>query len=101
MVNQRTASGEPFVPAEALTVEQAVSAYTAGSAYAAHEEGRKGRLRAGMLADFVVLGSDIFTIDRDGIGETRVEATVVGGEIAYDRIGIRNGGRSSSSSAGL
>lgn len=101
MVNQRTASGEPFVPAEALTVEQAVSAYTAGSAYAAHEEGRKGRLRAGMLADFVVLGSDIFTIDRDGIGETRVEATVVGGEIAYDRIGIRNGGRSSSSSAAL
>jgi predicted amidohydrolase YtcJ len=90
MVNQRTASGEPFVPAEALTVEQAVAAYTSGSAYAAHEEGRKGRLSAGMLADFVVLGEDLFRIDRDGIAETRVEATMVGGQILHDLIGLTN-----------
>lgn len=83
MVNQRTASGEPFVPAEALTVAEAVFAYTAGSAYAAHEEGRKGRFMPGMLADAVVLGADIFAIDRDGIGETEVLATIVGGEVAY------------------
>lgn len=88
MVNQRTAAGEPFVPAEALTVEQAVHAYTRGSAYASFEERTKGALAPGMLADFVVLGSDIFSIDRDGIGETSVDATVVGGEVAFDAVGF-------------
>ena len=88
MVNQRTASGEPFVPAEAVTVEQAVHAFTRGSAYAAFEEQYKGALAPGMLADLVVLGADIFSIDRDGIGDTPVDATVVGGQILHDRVGL-------------
>lgn len=88
MVNQRTASGEPFVPEEALTVHEAVHAYTRGSAYAAHEESYKGALAPGMVADFVALGADIFTIDRDGIGEISVDATVVGGVIAHDAAGV-------------
>jgi len=88
MVNQRTASGEPFVPDEAVTVAQAVHAFTVGSAYAAFEEHYKGRLAAGMLADFVVLGADIFSIDRDGIGETPVCATVIGGQLMHDTVGI-------------
>ncbi|NBU95482.1 MAG: amidohydrolase [Actinobacteria bacterium] len=88
MVNQRTASGEPFVPHEALTVHEAVHAYTRGSAYAAHEEQYKGALAPGMVADFVALGADIFSIDRDGIGETPVDATVVGGVIAHDAVGL-------------
>lgn len=90
MVNQRTSSGEPFVPGEALTVQQAVHAFTRGSAYAAFEEHYKGALAPGMLADFVVLGDDIFTIDRDGIGETSVDATVVGGALLHDRIGLHS-----------
>jgi predicted amidohydrolase YtcJ len=88
MVNQRTASGEPFVPAEALEVGEAVRAYTAGSAFAAFEERVKGTLTPGLLADFVVLGADLGTIDRDGIGETPVLATIVGGEIAHDTVGL-------------
>jgi predicted amidohydrolase YtcJ len=88
MVNQRTASGEPFVPHEALTVHEAVHAYTRGSAYAAHEEQYKGALAPGMVADFVALGADIFSIDRDGIGETPVDATVVGGVVAHDTVGL-------------
>jgi predicted amidohydrolase YtcJ len=43
-----------------------------------------------MLADFVVLGADLFSIDRDGIGETRVEATVVGGLVLHDLVGLAN-----------
>ena len=90
MVNQRTASGEPFVPEEAISVEEAVHAYTRGSAYAAFEERIKGALAPGMLADFVVLGRDMFAEDRDGIGETPVEATIVGGVVAHDLVGIGN-----------
>ncbi len=88
MVNQRTASGEPFVPAEAISVEAALAAYTAGSAYAAHEEGRKGTLAPGMLADLVVLGDDLLAIDRDGIGQVPVLATVVDGAVAHDLMGL-------------
>ncbi len=84
MVNQRTDSGEPFVPAEALSVEQAVWAYTRGSAYAAFDEDRKGALSPGMLGDLVVLDRNIFSIDRDGINETRVLATMTGGNVVYD-----------------
>ena len=90
MVNQKTATGEDFVPGEAITAEQAFSAYTRGSAFAAFEERVKGSLTPGMLADFVVLGANPFTIDRDGIGETPVDATIVGGEIAFDAVGIGN-----------
>lgn len=90
MVNQKTASGDDFVPAEAITAPEAFRAYTRGSAYAAFEEKVKGALIPGMLADFVVLGADPFTIDRDGIGETPVEATIVGGEFGFDAVGIGN-----------
>lgn len=88
MVNQRTASGEPFVPAEAIPVGAALAAYTRGSAYAAFEEGRKGALAPGMLADFVVLGDDLLAVERDGIGQVPVLATVVGGSVAHDRMGL-------------
>jgi len=88
MVNQRTASGEPFVPGEAIPIEAALHAYTAGSAYAAHEDGRKGTLAPGMLADLVVLGEDLLAIDRDGIGQVPVLATVVGGTVAHDLMGL-------------
>ena len=88
MVNQKTAGGEPFAPQEALSVGQALTAYTAGSAYASYEEHVKGRLAPGMLADFVVLGADVTTVDRDGIGETPVAATVVGGDVRHDTIGL-------------
>lgn len=45
-------------------------------------------LTPGQLADFVVLDQDLLSVDRDGIGEVSVDATVVGGEIAFDRIGM-------------
>ena len=83
MVNRRTASGAQFVPEERLTVEQAVHAYTVGSAYASHQEHEKGRLVPGMLADFAVLSADIFTVDPATIKDLSVTATVVGGEVVH------------------
>jgi predicted amidohydrolase YtcJ len=84
MVNQRTASGRPFNPQEALTPEQALRAYTLGSAYAAFREDVLGSLTPGKLADFVVLSADPTAVAREAIGEIEVLATVVGGAIAHD-----------------
>ncbi|GAA1666921.1 amidohydrolase [Nonomuraea maheshkhaliensis] len=84
LVNQTTAAGVPFNPDEALTVEQALRAYTTGSAYAVREEGRKGTLARGMLADFAVLSDDLLATDPGRIGDIVVIATVVGGRLVHD-----------------
>jgi predicted amidohydrolase YtcJ len=88
LVNQRTASGRPFNPQEALTAEQALHAYTVGSAYAAFDEQRKGSIEPAKLADLVVLDRDLTTVDPEAIAETRVLATMVGGTFAYDAAGL-------------
>jgi predicted amidohydrolase YtcJ len=85
MVNQQTSSGDRFNPDEATTAEEALRAYTMGSAYAAFDEGDKGSIEVGKLADLVVLDNDITSIDPAGIAETSVEATIVGGMLAYER----------------
>ncbi len=68
-----------------LTVEQAVKAYTWGSAYAEFQENVKGSLEVGKLADMVVLSKDIFSINPQEILETEVEMTILGGKIIYNR----------------
>ncbi|MCH9649453.1 MAG: amidohydrolase [Deltaproteobacteria bacterium] len=74
----------PFHPEEALTVAEAVTAYTLGSATAEFQEKRKGSLRRGRLADLAVLSQDIFEIPPPAIPETVSLLTVVGGEIVWD-----------------
>lgn len=86
LVNRRTSSGADFVPEERISVAQAVRAYTVGSAHAVHEEHYKGSLAPGMLADFVALTEDIYTVPADAIGDVRVAATVVGGRLAHGRL---------------
>ncbi|KAB8187114.1 amidohydrolase [Microbispora catharanthi] len=88
LVNRRTASGVPFTPTESLTVEQALRAYTIGSAYAAGEERHKGTLSRGKLADFVVLGDDLFAVAPERIKDVAVLATVVGGALVFDAAGL-------------
>lgn len=84
LVNQQTATGAPFNPHEALSPIEALAAYTIGSATAVFEEGVKGSIEVGKLADFAVLDRDITTCDPEAIGETQVMATIVGGALAYD-----------------
>jgi predicted amidohydrolase YtcJ len=79
----RTRTGEQDSPEEAVTVEQAVKAYTADSAYAAFWDTKIGSLEAGKLADFVVLTQDIFTVPSGQIGDTKIASTVVGGKVVY------------------
>lgn len=71
-------------PAEALTREQAVIAYTRGAAYAEFAEGEKGSITPGKLADLAVLSQDIFTVPAPALPATESVMTVVGGRIVRD-----------------
>jgi len=87
-VTRRTIDGKNpkgWFPEQRIRVEEALRAYTGDAAYAAFEEGEKGTLAQGRLADFVVLSRDILTGDPGEIVRTRVDATVVGGRIVYER----------------
>ncbi len=87
-VTRRTLDGrypDGWVPEEKVTVAQAVHAYTMGAAYASGEERSKGSLTPGKLADVVVLSEDIFAIDPVRIAEAKVEMTIVGGRIVFER----------------
>lgn len=75
---------QPTRPSEALTIEQAVIAYTKTSAEAEFQEQWKGTLEPGKLADLVVLSQDIFTLPPPAIIDTRALLTVVGGKKVYD-----------------
>jgi hypothetical protein len=77
------ATGEVFLAAERISVEQAVDAYTRGSAYAAFFDGWAGTLESGKLADLAVLSQDIFSVPHEQIGRTRVVMTMVGGKVVY------------------
>ena len=82
-VNQTTASGQPYVPEEAVQPEEALRFYTVGSAYASFEERVKGSLTPGRLADFVVLDRDPTTVNKSEIRQIKVLCTVVGGKARF------------------
>jgi hypothetical protein len=70
----------PFLPGEALTVEEAVLGYTTHAARACWREGFTGMLRPGFSADLIMLDHDIFDIAPDRISETRVLLTLFKGQ---------------------
>jgi predicted amidohydrolase YtcJ len=74
---------ESYVPDERITVEQAVTAYTRGSAYARFSDDRLGTLEPGKEADLAVLSQDIFAVPHDEIGKTRVLMTMVAGKVVF------------------
>lgn len=75
---------QEYYPSQKLTIEQAIAAYTTGSAYAEFAEKDKGMLAPGMLADFIVLDRDISAVAPEKILGTRVLRTVVGGKTVYE-----------------
>ena len=87
-VNRKTVDGKPeggWVPEQRLSVNEALTAYTRNGAFASFDENRKGTIREGLLADLVVLSQDLFTIDPLQIHETKVDLTVVGGKVVFQR----------------
>lgn len=85
-VTRRTLDDENpngWVADQKITVEQALRAYTYEAAYASFEEDDKGTLKAGMLADFVLLDRVLTDIAADEIRDAKVLRTVVGGRVVY------------------
>jgi hypothetical protein len=85
-VTRKTLSGRPeggWFPQEKLSVEEAIKAYTLNTAYAGFEEGMKGTITVGKLADFVVLSDNLLTMNPNDIKDVTVEKTVVGGKVVY------------------
>ncbi|MFI5271960.1 MAG: amidohydrolase [Ktedonobacterales bacterium] len=76
----------PWLPAQALTVGEALHAYTAGAAAAGGQEAHQGTLAPGHLADLVVLGEDPFTVPPERLAALEVVATLVGGEVVHGAI---------------
>ena len=79
-------NGSAFFPAQKMTREEALRSYTLDCAYAAFEEDIKGSLTPGKLADLVVLSQDILTCPDEQIRETKIDYTIIGGQIVFDRI---------------
>ena len=73
-----------WFPEERIALAQAVECYTRGSAYAEFAEHHKGMLKAGYLADLVVLSRDLFAIPPRDILETRPVLTMAGGRVVFD-----------------
>jgi len=83
----RRRAGEPdgasWHPEQALTVADALRAYTVGPAFASGEEAARGTLGVGRLADFAVIDRDLLQVAPEEILHARVDATAIGGELVY------------------
>ena len=84
-VTRRLADGSRFFPEQCLSREEALRSYTQNNAYAGFEEQLKGSISVGKLADIVVLSQDILNAPEDALLDTRVESTILGGKVVYQR----------------
>ena len=87
-VTRKDTKGEPyfgFFPAECVSVEEAIDDYTIGSAYAEFAEKFKGRIKAGYLADLLILDTDIFSCDPLEIYDILPDYSIIGGEVVYKK----------------
>ena len=82
-IDDRNPSG--WVPEQKITVEEALRAYTRGSAYAAFDDAERGILKAGALADFAMIDRDLTRVAPDSLRDARVALTAVGGRVVYER----------------
>lgn len=81
-VNRKDLNGWPeggWYPQEALTIDQVLKGFTLDSAYAQFEEGVKGSIQTGKLADFVVLSGDPTAVDPNDLRSIHADATYLGG----------------------
>jgi predicted amidohydrolase YtcJ len=96
-VTRRTLDGknpQGWVPKQKISVEESLRAYTMDAAYSAFSESSLGSIEPGKLADFVVLGRDLFEIPPDELNAVPIVATIIGGKVVY-----RNSAAATSNSA--
>jgi predicted amidohydrolase YtcJ len=83
LVDSKNAGGVPRGPEQTPAREDALRAYTIGSAWFSFDEGKRGSLEPGKLADLAVLTKDYMTGPADQIGDIESLLTMVGGKIVY------------------
>ncbi|MEQ1606930.1 MAG: amidohydrolase [Pyrinomonadaceae bacterium] len=74
-----------WIPEQKISVDEAVKAFTWGSAYGEFQDAWKGTIEVGKLADMVILSQDIFTIDAPKIRDVTVVTTIVDGKVVYEK----------------
>jgi len=88
-VNRRPLDGKHpngWFPEQKITVAESLTAYTRGSAYASHQDAERGTITVGKFADVVILNRDILAkAEQDKLAEAKVDATVVGGKVVFER----------------
>ncbi len=88
-VTRKLKDGSVFFPDQRMSRQEALRSYTVNNAYAAFEEDTKGSLKPGKLADVTVLSKDLLTIPDDEIPTAKVDYTIVGGKVMYQREAAR------------
>jgi predicted amidohydrolase YtcJ len=87
-ISRQDMNGEPtggWIPAERLTLGQALHAYTRGAAYAGFAEDRIGALEPGKWADFIIVDRDPTQVDAQSLAKTQVLETWVAGKRVFNR----------------
>jgi predicted amidohydrolase YtcJ len=87
-VSRRDPSGFPeegWIPQEKISIYEAMKAYTSMGAYSSFEENKKGLIKAGYLADLIVLSEDIFSIEPMSTHKVTVEKTIVDGKVIFEK----------------
>jgi predicted amidohydrolase YtcJ len=85
MMTRRDANGEPVWPQEAISLTDALRAYTVNGAYASFEEGIKGRLQPGMVGDVTIFETDLESVAPEEVGQVQIDATILDGQVVYER----------------
>ncbi len=85
MVTRKDINGKVYGASEAISREQALRLHTSAAARYMFDEGRKGTLEAGKLADLVVLSADYVTVSQDQIKDIKADVTIVGGKVVFQR----------------
>jgi predicted amidohydrolase YtcJ len=87
-VTRQLPDGTPaggWQPQEKISLQDCIRDYTSGSAYAEFEEGKKGELKVGEYADFLILANDLTKVNPSDYLKTEVLRTVVGGHTVYEK----------------
>jgi len=84
-VNRLAASGQEVLTEERISVKQALEIYTRNAAYASFEEKEKGTINEGKFADLVLLSDDPTTVPSEQLKDIKVEMTIVGGKVVWER----------------
>ena len=86
MVTRKSKEGKVYGPAQAISAMEALKIWTLGNAYAQFEEKVKGSIEIGKLADIAILSDDPTRVPPDAIKDIKVEKTIVGGKVQYERM---------------